>query len=374
MARKAGYYESLGDKKYYIPDRLPPKNPEFNLDLEMATLYGDAMHQLGKLNEMTKTLPDKKRFIKNYVIKEALLSSAIEGIHTTMLDVFTQPLLKSRPEKNTQLIMNYTDAVYAAYNMIKTEKLPISSRVVLKAHEILLQYGVGDNANPGNYRKQDVRVGDLIPAPAPQVSNLMSQLEEYINIDNSLPPLIKAGLAHVQFEIIHPFMDGNGRIGRLLIVLMLIESNLLSEPILYPSYYFKRHHLEYYQKLDKVRTEGDFEGWIKFYLNAIKYSSIDAYKRAKEIEALSEKLQQLIQTSDQFKKSRETSLKTLPILFAYPLISINELSAQLNMSYNTAKNIISNFMSLGILVEDTQQKRGKLFSFTQYLEILAKEF
>ncbi len=152
--------------------------------------------------------------------------------------------------------------------------------------------GEGDKADPGSYRKQSARVDELIPAPPADITQLISTLEEYINTTQALPELIKAGLAHVQFEIIHPFLDGNGRIGRLLIVLMLLNSKLFTEPLLYLSLYFKRNHLEYYQLLDRIRTQGDFESWIKFYLKALIDSSIDAYKRAKDIEALTARLSQ----------------------------------------------------------------------------------
>lgn len=371
--RTTGHYERLGNTDYFIPDPLPPQNPPLTLDTQMLELYGDAMLQLGRLNEMIQKLPDLQRFIKDYVVKEAILSSSIEGIHTTLLDVFTQPLLESKPSKETQLVMNYTTAAYEVVSMVKNG-LAISSRVILKAHELLMQ-GEGNQSNPGHYRKQSVSVGNLIPPPSIQIPQLMADLELFINNDITFQSLIKAGLAHVQFETIHPFSDGNGRIGRLLIVLILVENGLLTEPILYPSYYFKKHHLEYYQKLDRVRTHGDFEGWITYYLTAIKESSIDAYKRAKDIEALEEQLgQDITKQKPSSSKSNETRLQALSVLFRYPIISISALSSQLNISYNTANQIISNFLSLGILVEETGQKRGKLFKFKQYLAILEKEY
>lgn len=370
--RKIGHYETLGSTRYFIPDSLPPQDPSLSLDQPTMVLFGEAMHHLGKLNEMANRVPDIKRFIKAYVIKEALLSSAIEGVHTTMLDVFTQPLLDTRPDKNTQLVMNYTQALDTAIAMIKKEGLPISNRVILAAHKILMQEGDGDKADPGHYRKQPVRVGNLVPPPPNYIPELMSHLEQFINTDESLPDLIKAGLAHVQFETIHPFLDGNGRIGRLLIVLMLIDSTLLSEPLLYPSYYFKKHHLEYYQLLDAVQTRGNFEDWITFYLKAIKESSIDAFNRAKDIEALEHDLVERIEKK--YAKTCDTRLRALSVIFSFPVININELADQLNVAFNTANQIISDFVDLDILVEETKQKRGKLFKFKPYLEILEREY
>lgn len=372
--RLAGFYESIGETKHFIPYPLPPKDPPFTLTPELTHLYGEAMHHLGKLNEMAHRLPDIKRFINAYVIKEALLSSSIEGIHTSMIDVFTQPLLETRPNKNTQLVMNYKAALDAALHLVQNEGLPISSRVILKAHAILMQVGEGERADPGHYRKQSVKVGNLIPAPAPQVPKLMGALEEYINAQDTTPTLIKAGFAHVQFEIIHPFLDGNGRIGRLLIVLMLVAENVLSQPIIYPSYYFKKHHLEYYHLLDRVRIHGDFEEWIRFYLTAIKDSGIDAYRRAKTIEALQEQLTKTITEKAPTPKGAETRIKALSAIFSSPVITITELREQLDVSYNTANKIIVEFVELGILKLETKQKRGKLFKFGPYLAVLEKEY
>lgn len=372
--RKTGTYEQLGATRYFIPAQLPPKEPPFAIDEQMGLLYGEAMHHLGKLNEMAHRLPNVQRFIKAYVIKEALLSSAIEGVHTTLLDVFTQPLLQTKPKKNTQLVMNYTKALDVALSMMRHEGLPIISNLICKAHEALMQLGHGDKVDPGSFRKQSVKVGNLIPPSSMQIPDLMADLERYINLDESISPLIKAGLVHVQFETIHLFLDGNGRIGRLLIVLMLIDSGLISEPILYPSYYFKKHHLEYYHLLDRVRTHGDFEGWIMFYLTAIKETAIDAYQRAKDIELLEQELKEIIIAQKQSNKMQQMRLLALMVLFSHPVININTLSTELRISYNTASNIITDFVKLDILIEETGQKRSRLFRFSSYLELLEKEY
>lgn len=369
--RIVGEYKKLGNTDYFIPFALLPQEPPLALGIELASLYGETMLELGKLNEMANRLPDIKRFIKAYVTKEALLSSSIEGIHTTMLEVFTQPLFQSNINKETQLVMNYTQALYKALDMMH-QGLPITSRLLCAAHEELMQSD--SKPDPGNYRKQAVKVGNLVPPPPQQIQELMSALEAYINTDNSLPALIQAGLVHVQFETIHPFLDGNGRIGRLLIVLMLVNSKLIAAPILYPSYYFKKNHLEYYQRLDAVRTKGDFEGWITFYLKGIKESSIDAYKRAKDIERLGKDLSLEIKKHNKPGKSCDMKLQALSIFFSYPIISIKELSLQLDTSYNTANQIITHFIDLGFVGEENQLKRGKLFKFIPYFAVLEKEY
>jgi Fic family protein len=376
MKRITRIYETIGNITYFIPHPLPPHNPPFVMNEEIANLYGAAMNQLGQLNEIISRLPNKKRFIKAYVIKEALLSSAIEGIHTTLLDLFTQPLSGTKPNKETQLVLNYTKAVETACTMIKQDGLPIASRVILKAHSELMYLENDENkATPGHYRQHPVRVGNLIPTYAAKIPDLMAQLAQFINKDDSLPPLIKAGLAHVQFETIHPFLDGNGRIGRLLIVLMLVDNNLLSTPIIYPSYYFKKHRYEYYIRLDRVRTEGDFEGWIAYYLAAIEQSANDACKRAKEIELLEHNLKQIILSSKTFSKIKELAASALTILFQFPIISATELSIHIDKSYNTANNLIKQFIKSGILIPNkNQQQRNKTYIFEAYLHILEKEY
>ena len=372
--RETGIYQQMGDLRYFLPYPLPPTNPPLHMSNEMMTLYGETSFALGQLNEMGQRLPDPKRFIKTYVIKEALLSSAIEGIHTTLIDIFTHPLGNTQLSRDTQLVLNYTHALDAALQMRPQEELPLALRVILKAHETLMQTKEGERASPGLFRKQSVRVGELTPPMAPEIPKLMSDLEKYINEPSELPALIKAGLVHVHFETIHPFLDGNGRIGRLLIVLMLINNGLLTLPILYPSYYFKKYHLEYYQRFDQVRTQGDFEGWVIYYLRVMRNSAIDAYTRAREIEALETTLHTLIQKDKSFTKMRDTASASLKFLFSQPITSIVEMSQQLNKSYNTIQNILTIFAQHHLVSENTTHKRNKLYRFEPYLALLEKEY
>lgn len=372
--RKTGTYKTLSEKNFFIPDPLPPANPPLNLDQETITLYGQAMLQLGKLKEITKRIPNIQQFIKAYVKKEAQLSSQIEGINTTLLEIFTQSLPGSKIDKNSQLVLNYSKAIYSAIKMIKDENMPISSRVILNAHKELMQTGHGDKSDPGNFRRQMVAVGNLTPAQPSDIPSLVSDLENFINLDTSIAPLMKAGLAHVQFEIIHPFLDGNGRIGRLLIVLMLIENDILLEPILYPSYYFKKHNLEYYTKLDNVRTKGDFEGWIKYYLTIIEKSSKDACLRARDLELLWERIKESIAQEKDSKKTKDAKFKTLDAIFEYPVINSKILGSKLEISYNTANKLISHFVKSGILAPEGEQKRNKLFKFIEYFKILEHDY
>lgn len=378
MNRKTGHYQQLGQQQYFIPDALPPKEPLFNFSNDLIELYGKTMQAIGQLNEMARRLPNTQRFIKAYCIKEAMISSAIEGIHTTLIEIFTQEISQtnnsSKADKQTQLVLNYNKALEVALDLTGAQGFPIVSRVILETHLKLMSGGDGEKASPGKFRKQQVRVGNLIPPPANKVEALMSDLEKFINNDNSLPALIKAGLVHVQFETIHPFLDGNGRIGRLLIVLMLIDSEILSNPILYPSLYFKKHHANYYKKLDAVRTQGDFEGWIYFYLEAIKEGAIDAHKRAKEIEKLEQKLRVKISKDKNLSKIQDSANQVLSILFEFPVISVNELSIKIHKSYNSTNGIINKFLDAKILIAPENKKRNKRFYFENYLNLLDKEY
>ncbi len=373
--RQTGNYQKLGELEFFTPNPLPPHNPPFDFNGELIDLYGKAMHALGQLNEMAGRLPNIERFIKAYCLKEAILSSAIEGIHTTLIDVFTREVsaaIQAKTNKQTQLVLNYNKALDVALDMTQKQNFPIVSRVILEAHKVLMSGGDGDKANPGRYRKQQVRVGGLTPPPANKVEELIADLEKFINNDNSLPILIKAGLMHVQFETIHPFLDGNGRIGRLLIVLMLVEGGVINVPILYPSTYFKNHHAQYYQKLDAVRTEGDFEGWIAYYLKAITESAIDTYSKSKEIEKLEKQLSDEMTNSKNFSLPKERAVKTLSVLFKFPVISVNELKNELEISYNVANSVIQKLVKVGVLKLHTEQKRNKLFRFDAYLNLLEK--
>lgn len=372
--RETGFYQFLGSLSYFIPYPLPPANPPLELSPEIMNLAGEALFSLGQLNGISKRIPDQKRFLKSYIIKEALLSSEIEGIHTTIVDVLTGTTSGIKTSKDTELVINYIKALDVALNMIQQDGLPISSRVILAAHEALMNTTEEQRATPGFYRKQAVRVGNLIPAPAQQVPELITELEKYINDPEGLPAIIKTGLTHIQFETIHPFLDGNGRIGRLLIVLMLVHNGLLDTPLLYPSYYFKKHHMEYYYALDRVRTQGDFEGWITYFLTAIKESSIDAQHRAHDIENLDHNLQMRIQTDPIFAKTKETALSMLNVLFQTPIFDVTFISKKIDKAYNTTNKIIQQFIDAGIVVEHTHTKRNKLYRFDTYIQLLEKEY
>jgi Fic family protein len=363
--RIIGTYAPLGQ---FVPYGLPPKDSSLQMDAEMLHLYGEAMHALGRLNEMLERVPDSSRFLKAYVMKEALLSSEIEGIQTTLADVFTGDYAKVN--KPTQLILNYSKALEEIIWDIRRNHIPLSTRLLRKAHQLLLTDGAAD---PGEFRKQQVQVGDLLPPPANEIPGLMSDLEKFLHNDTTLPPLIKAGLAHVQFETIHPFLDGNGRIGRLLIVLILVAENLLQEPLLYPSYYFKKRHAEYYARLDAVRVSGDWEGWIKFYLRGIGETAHDALERARDIETLQRRWESKI-TRDTTILSGYLYIKALNCFFHRPVLNITDLARDVGVSYNSAKTMVQKFLEMGVIQQQNEFQRNKLYQLQEYLKILDKRY
>lgn len=363
--RITGTYAPLGQ---FMPHGLPPKDPPLHMDAEMLHLYGEAMHALGRLNEMLERVPDSARFLKAYVLKEALLSSEIEGIHTTLVDIFSSDHLK--PNKPTQLILNYSKALEETIWDIRRNHMPLSMRLIRKAHHLLLTDGAAD---PGEFRKQQVQVGDLLPPPAHEIPELMSDLEKFLHNDTTLPPLLKAGLAHVQFETIHPFLDGNGRIGRLLIVLILVAENLLQEPLLYPSYYFKKHHAEYYERLNGVRVHGDWEGWLKFYLRGIAETSHDALERARDIEILQRRWEAKI-TRDTTIMSGYLYIKALNCFFHTPVLNITDLARDVGVSYNSAKAMVQKFVEMDMVKQLNDTQRNKLYQLQDYLKILDKRY
>jgi YD repeat-containing protein len=372
MMRTTGTYTFIGNVECFIPLPLPPAHPPLIIEGDLLEQYGAAMMQLGKLNTISHRLPDVRRFVHVYVTKEALLSSEIEGIATTLLEIFTQEVSGESRTLDTQLTLNYVDALYSALALQEKDGVPLSHRVIKQAHKVLM--GNADTAvDPGNFRRQSVRVGDLVPPPAPEVPRLMSELEQYIHVHDDMPPLIRAGLVHVQFETIHPFLDGNGRIGRMLIVLMLVEARLLNAPIIYPSWYFKKKRLAYFHALDRVRTDGDFEGWLQFFLRAIEMSSLDAYQRAHTIEQLERELQEHVRSDGVLGRLRLSAEHIIGQFLAHPVTSITEAARAWQVSYNTAARIIERAVEIGILGVLTPDKRNRLFCCHRYLDVLNRD-
>lgn len=365
---RSGHYEKFGEHNHFVPKPLPPE-PIFQMDAELISLYGDAMQSLGRLDEVGARIPSKRQFIDVYVAKEAVLSSEIEGIYTTLTEVLEYNARKKlRENRDIEDVLNYLEAVNHAISMLREQNLPITNRVIRETHSVLLAGARGQSKMAGEFRKVPVFVGNLVPPPAHYIPDLIKSLEQFINDDNSILPLIKVGLAHVQFETIHPFLDGNGRIGRLLIVLMMLDYGLLKEPILYPSFYFKKFRSEYYARLDEVRLKGDYENWIKYFLRGIKASADDVVARAWRIDKLISDSAELIETK--LGRTRDKGVKLLDALCHNPIMTIQEVAETIGTTYPPAQKLVAKFIELGILQPESDKQRGQSFVFKQYLDEL----
>ena len=370
-SKRSGHYEQFGENNHFVPSNLPP-SPTIELDKEILELYGEAMQSLGKFAEAQKRIPSKRQFLDVYIAKEAVYSSQIENINTTLTQVLEYKSKEKSENKDVQEVLNYIDALHYGIELMRKKNLPISSRLIKECHKKLLAGVRGESKTPGQYRKVTVFVGSLVPPPAHYIENLINDLEKFVNENNSILPLIKTGLAHVQFETIHPFLDGNGRIGRLLIVLMMIDYDLIADPVLYPSFFFMRYRSEYYDRLDNVRSKGDYEGWIKYYLRAVRSCADDIVKRAWAIDGLLEDCSNKLDSKPA--GVRKNATKLLTQLCHTPVMAINDVAELIGSTYLTAQRLVQLFVELEILKQEDAKQRNKTYSFRNYLDILEKEF
>ena len=362
----------------FIPNDLPP-NPPVIIDDEMQDLLSQADRKLGRLDGISEILPNPELFVAMYVKKEAVLSSQIEGTQASMIDI-----LNTQDEKgpdyepdNIKEVVNYVNAI--TYGLDRLESLPFSLRLIREIHQILLTNVRGSTKNPGEFRKSQNWIGpagctlenaSFIPPSPTEMLKSMSALENFFYEDDHIPALIKIALIHAQFETIHPFLDGNGRMGRLLITFWLCKKRILTQPLLYISYYFKQNRSEYYECLNKVRFDGDWESWIKFFLQGVAVTSDEATSSAKAILSLKKKYSEVLYKVDNGNSSYQ---RLLDLLFEYPIVSKKQVSELLNVSEPTGATVCNEFVKLGILVDDTpEKKRYKKYRFAEYVGILQK--
>lgn len=333
----------------------------------------EATRQIGELNAFTYILPDVDLFIRMHVIKEANTSSRIEGMQTNM----DEALMKKEdisPDKRDdwQEVHNYIEALN--YSVNELESFPLSNRLIRKTHQILLSGVRGEHKMPGDFRTSQNWIGGssisdavFIPPHPSEVQELMSDLEKFLHNDEiSVPHLIKIALAHYQFETIHPFLDGNGRIGRLLITLYLVSAGLLKKPSLYLSDFFERHKSSYYDALMHVRTTGNIGHWIKFFLNAVIETSKKGKNTFSAILSLKNEIHDQMLT---FGKKAETAQKLINYLYTQPFVNLGEVMQALDVSKQSANQIIKDFMNKGILVEVTGNQRNRIYYFKKYYDL-----
>ena len=378
MKDRAGKFVAQpGGYKAFLPKPLPP-SPTIRYDEELQSLLSKADRSLARLDGVITVLPNPNLFIAMYVKKEALLSSQIEGTQASLEGIleFEANLIPKENLDEIEEVINYVRALNHGIERLK--ELPMSLRLIKEIHKTLLEETRGAHRNPGEFRKSQNWIGPpgfplseaiFIPPPPDLVIPAMGELEKFLHQESNIPPLVKIGLIHAQFETIHPFLDGNGRIGRLLITFYLFWKEILSKPLLYLSFYLKKKRQEYYDLLMKVRTEGAWEDWIKFFLTGISETSEEAAKSAREIIQLKEKL-----VAELYKSSIASiyAVRLIDLLFETPLVSTKEIIDKLKISKEAANELVKKFEKIGILKEITGKQRYKKYSFRQYIEIIAR--
>lgn len=380
MNNRAGAFVSnlTGEMAYqsFRPAPLPP-NPPIALSGELVAKLVDANKKLAALDGLSARIPNMDLFVSMYVRKEALLSSQIEGTQCTLDDILN-PLMEENTNRNVSDVVNYIKATEFALNRLHS--LPLCNRLIKETHAVLMEGVRGQEKSPGEFRYSQnwiggqgstIRNARYIPPNPEDMQTAMSDLEKYMNGDDSLDPLIQAALIHYQFETTHPFLDGNGRVGRLLITLFLMEKGILSRPALYISYFLKMNRIEYYDRMTQVRKTGDYEQWVMFFLQALSDSAGDAIQT---IDALTVLHNQSVAKLGAFSKRQQTNLLKL---FAYietnPIIDVQKTAAALGLSYNTVSRMVTILVDEGILRQTDKAGKAKIYSYADYLNILRKD-
>ena len=380
MNNRAGCFITnlSGEMAYqsFRPNPLPPE-PPIEMSNEMIAKLVDANRKLATLDGLSSRIPNMDLFVSMYVRKEALLSSQIEGTQCTLDDILN-PFAEENTNLNVSDVVNYIRAEEFAIDRLQT--LPLCNRLIKETHAVLMEGVRGQEKNPGEFRYSQNWIGGqgstlrnarYIPPNPEDMINAMSDLEKYMNGEDSLDPLIQAALIHYQFETTHPFLDGNGRVGRLLITLFLMEKKILSTPSLYISYFLKMNRIEYYDRMTQVRKTGDYEQWVLFFLQALSDSAEDAIQT---IDRLTEIHNRNVQKFNSMTKRQQTNaINFLIYLEKNPIIDIQKTAAALNLSYNTVAKSVALFVDNGILQQTEKSGRSKIYSYIEYLAVLRKD-
>ena len=376
MSKAGTQISNLSGDVAYKSFRPAPLPPELNIDNEMVSILSEATKSLATLDALATHIPNMNLFVSMYVRKEALLSSQIEGTQATLEDVL-DPLVEKNANQNVADVVNYIKAT--EYALDRMNSLPLCNRLLKETHAVLMQGVRGQEKCPGEFRTSQNWIGAqgstiknarYIPPNPEDMIEAMSDLEKYINGEDALDVLIKASLIHYQFETIHPFLDGNGRVGRLLITLFLLDKQALHYPALYISYYLKLNRIEYYDRMSDVRKKDNYEQWVKFFLLAIKESSEDAIETIHKLSALHDKN---ISVIDGMGRQAKTARSIFDYLEQNPIIDIGKTATDLDMSFNTASSYIKRLVSCGILVQTNNAERKRVYAYEDYLSILRKD-
>ena len=376
VSKRAGYLKPnlSGDAAYqsYVPSPLPP-NPYLTLDKEAISLLVQAHRLLGNLNTLGTHVPDVSLFISMYVRKEALMSSQIEGTQATLEDILDPAV--SNIYLPVAEVVNYVRAFNYAIERLQT--LPLCNRLLREVHAVLLADTRGQEKNPGEFRRSQNWIGGsgstlrntrYIPPNPEDMLLAASDLEKYMHSEDDNDVLLQAALIHYQFETIHPFLDGNGRIGRLLITLYLMEKGVLTTPILYLSYYLKMYRIEYYDRLTEVRNTGNYEQWVKFFLRAICETASDAILTLDRLLALHQRNVEAISLMGT--RARQSARSLFDYLEANPIITIRKAQYDLKLSFNTIAAAVTRLMEVGILEQLELSSANRFFAYSDYIAIL----
>jgi Fic family protein len=360
----------------FVPHPLPPKAPSLALEGRLTERLREAERALDRLELAGEMVPSLDWFIYAFVRKEAVLSSQIEGTQATLVDLLTFEAEESaRPNADVEEVCNYLDAVtYARSELADPKGLPLSMRLLNETHRRLMRGVRGAERQPGEIRRSQNWIGGsrpgnamYVPPPPHALADVLSAFEKYLHAEDSLPPLVRAGLLHVQFETIHPYLDGNGRIGRLLVTLLLEHWKLLTKPLLYLSLFFKRHQDDYYRRLSAVRVDGDWEGWTDFFLDGVATIATEVVASAREIFALVTTDRARVLENDTLSAAAVRLFEQLP---CHPVVTVASVMKLLGASKPTAARAIDALAGSGVLVETTGKKRDRSYSYHGYLERL----
>ena len=382
MTRITGTYDrkTVGGEEIaaFLPHALPPADPPLVLDARAGELLRAAEHALSRLELAGEMVPSVEWFIYAFVRKEAVISSQIEGTQATLMDLLNfeagaQP--EPQSEVEVQEVCNYLDALtFARKQLARKDGLPLSVRLLNETHRRLMKGVRGAEKEPGEIRRSQNLIGGsrpgnavYVPPPPHEVPRLLGDLEKYLHAEDPLPPLVRAGLAHVQFETIHPYLDGNGRLGRLLITLVLEEWKLLSQPLLYLSLFFKRHREDYYRALDRVRAEGDWEGWTAFFLEGVATIAEEAVQGARELFALVSRDRSRVLAAGKASVIASRLFEELP---RHPVMTITGVVKLLETTKPTAAKAVAFLEEVGVLTETTGRRRDRTFRYAEYLDHL----
>ena len=379
---KAGEYEitNVGGElvRAFVPASLPPVPP---LDLTALQESQARAHlALGRLDALSQLLPDISLFLYSYVRKEAVLSSQIEGTQSSIADLMRYEAtdMPGVPaEDDVVEVSNYVNAMNHGLTRLRQDDFPLSNRLLREIHAELLSRGRGSNKTPGEFRQSQVWIGGsrpgtahFVPPPTHAVQGCLGELEKFLHATgDGLPPLIRAGVSHVQFETIHPFLDGNGRVGRLLITFMLLNAGVISEPLLYLSLYFKQHRQTYYDLLDGVRRTGDWEAWIDFFLEGVTETAGGAVSTAQRLIKLFGDDEALIQGGTYAPAS---ALRVHQAIKEHPIVTIQSVRERTGLSFHAASSGMAILEQLSIVRELTGQRRNRVFAYHRYIEILSE--